>query len=80
MNAPTEEQALAAAKKLTDQIKNPKWLGPGGICVGKDRSSYVLFVYVNELTDKLRRDVPMSIDGVPVQLHEVGKVKPAKSK
>jgi hypothetical protein len=71
----SEEQALVAANKLACQIKQPKWL-TGSIGVGKDRSSYVLFVYVDKLTDKLRQEVPMSIDGVPVQLHEVGKVKP----
>ncbi len=74
----TKEQAELAAKKLGKQLKQPNWL-TGGIGVGKCRNSYVVFAYINKLSDEIRKQVPMSIDGVPVQLEEVGKIKPANS-
>jgi hypothetical protein len=65
----SEEQALAAVEKLTSQIKNSKYITKG-IGTSKDRGSCVVVVYVDKLTDKLRQDIPMSIDGVPIQIHE----------
>ena len=71
----TKEKAESAAVKLGEKLKQPSWL-TGGIGVGKCRSSYVIFVYVNKLSDEIRKKIPMSVDGVPIQLEVVGKVKP----
>ena len=72
----TKEKAESAAIKLSEKLKQPSWL-TGGIGVGKCRSSYVIFVYVDKLSDEVRKKIPMSVDGVPVQLEAVGKVRPA---
>ena len=70
--------AEEAAKKLADQIKNPAWF-TGGIGVKEcPKNCYVVVVYIDKLIDEIRKTVPMSIDGIPIQLDEIGKVKPTK--
>ena len=77
----TKEQAELAAKKLSDKLKNPAWL-TGGIGISECRKSYVIIVYIDKLSDEIRKKVPMSVDNIPVQLEETGKIsaKPAKPK
>jgi hypothetical protein len=77
-DAITKEQADSAAIKLSEKLKQPSWL-TGGVGVGKCRNSYVISVYVDKLNDEVRKKVPMSVDGVPIQLEAIGKVyaKPA---
>lgn len=75
----SRNRAETAIEKLVNQIKNPKWV-TGGIGIGQDPpGSYVIIVYVDKLSDKIRQAIPMSIDDVPIQLSEVGKVKLAES-
>lgn len=70
-----KESAETAAKKLTEQLKHPTWV-TDGIGVKKCRGSYVVVVYIDKLSDEIRKKVPMGIDDVPIQLEEIGKVRP----
>ena len=75
----SREQAESVVVKLSERFKNSKFI-TGGIGVRENpKDSFVVMMYVNELSDKIRQAVPMSMDGVPIQLSEVGKVKPAKN-
>ena len=69
----TKKQAESAAYKLSEKLKQPPWL-TGGIGVGKCRNSYVIFAYIDKLSDEVRKKVPMSMDGIPIQLEVIGKV------
>lgn len=74
----SKEQAESVAVKLAERFKNSKFI-TGGIGVGESpKDSFVVIMYINESSDKIRQTVPMSMDGVPIQLSEVGKVKPVK--
>ena len=73
----TKELAKSAALQLKEKLKQPPWL-TGGIGVGKCRNSYVIKVYVDKLSDEIRKKIPMSVNNVPVQLAVAGKIEPAE--
>lgn len=69
----TIDEAREAKSVLKATLGKPEWLR--GIGIGSDPSGAVVRVNVVDDTDEVRKAVPVSVNGVAVEIHVVGDAK-----
>ncbi len=65
------DRARKAKMVLKAVLGNPEWLVGIGIGVGPS-----VKVNVSSLTDEVQQKIPLQVDGIPVVVEEVGKIRP----
>ena len=55
-----------------------KILGVVGIAQSEEDGTPVILVFVNKMDERIRRDVPSTLEGYPVRVHEAGDVRPTR--
>jgi len=63
------------------EAHTPKLMSiPGvvGIAQAEAGGAPIILVFVNKMDERIRRDVPSTLEGYPVRVHEAGDVRPTR--
>ena len=72
----TSESVEAVLEKHTPELM--KIPGVVGIAQSEEDGTPIILVFVNKMDERIRREVPSTLEGYPVRVHEVGEVRPIR--